>query len=86
MSKPNGKPPSRMRASSVTMLALMLCAMSLTGCATRSTVTTTSTICKPWKSIRYASKTKTSPRFAAPQLVTDLRVHNATGLRLNCWK
>jgi hypothetical protein len=86
MFKLNGKPPSRRRASSAMLLGPMLSATLLAGCATHSTATTTETICRPWKPLGYASKTRTSPRFAGPALVGDLRVHNLTGQRLGCWK
>ena len=64
----------------------MLSAMLLAGCATRSTVTSRETICRPWQPLAYASKTRASARFAGPALVTDLRVHNLTGRRLGCWR
>jgi hypothetical protein len=49
-------------------------------------VTSSETICRPWKPLAYASMTRTSPRFAGPALVADLRVHNLTGRRLGCWQ
>jgi hypothetical protein len=64
----------------------MLSAMLLAGCATRSTATSSETICRPWKPLSYASRTQASPRFAGAALVADLRVHNLTGQRLGCWK
>jgi hypothetical protein len=63
---------------------LMLCTMPLAMCTTLSTVTQTSTICAPFNYINYASKTKTSLRYAGPQLVPDLRAHNFTMQRLGC--
>ena len=86
MSKSNGPPLSRKCVRLATRLALMLLLMPLAACATRLTATQSSTVCAPWSSIRYASKSKTNPRYAGPDLAPDLKVHNLTGSRLCGWK
>ena len=66
----------------------MLLLTLLPACATLSTMTgtDTSTVCAPWRAIPYSSKTKTSIRYAAPDLARDLSVHNFTGSKLCGWK
>jgi hypothetical protein len=51
------------------------------GCAaTRTTATTVEALCAPWRAISY------SGRNDMPQTVRQIRVHNATGAKLKCWK
>jgi hypothetical protein len=54
----------------------------MTGCSatTRTTATTAEALCAPWRAISYSGKRDT------PQTVREIRVHNATGAKLTCWK
>lgn len=82
------KSPSKSKscAKLARLLALMLFVMPLPACVTLGTPTISSTVCGPFHPIKYASKTKASPRYAGPTLATDLRVHNLTGKYLCGWK
>lgn len=66
---------------------LFAAALSLPGCTTlsglsasRSTVTTSAELCRPWQAIPYSSAKDT------PKTVRAVRVHNKTGANLKCWK
>lgn len=64
----------------------MLIAMSVAGCQTASTVTTTKTVCKALDGpIKYSSRNPKSDRFAGKALAPDLARRNRTGENLKCW-
>lgn len=60
---------------------LLLLALSLPSCATtRTTATTAEALCAPWRAISFSGRNDTA------QTVRQVRVHNATGAKLKCWK
>ena len=61
-------------------LALLLALMTSGCAATRTTATTTEALCAPWRAITYSGRNDT------PQTVRQIRVHNATGAKLACWR
>ena len=59
--------------------------MSLTGCQTLSTVTSTDTVCTAiGKPITYTSKNDKSDYYAARKLAPQIAVKNRTGINLGC--
>jgi hypothetical protein len=58
------------------MLLLMLPACKTTG----TTATTIESQCSAWRAIRYSAKKDTK------LTVDQVRIHNAVGKRLGCWK
>lgn len=84
--KPNGMRPSRRPLRLASRLTTALCATLLAslaaGCQTTQTGTTatsTESQCVAWRNITYSTKHDT------PLTVEQIRVHNATGVRLGCW-
>jgi uncharacterized lipoprotein YajG len=63
-----------MKTALLAIPALLL----LAGCQT--TATTAKTVCAPWRAITYSGTKDT------PQTVRQVRVHNATGKNVGCWK
>lgn len=64
-------------------LSLLLLASPLAGCVTDqtgTTVTDTETQCVAWRAIHYSGTKDTA------LTVQQIRVHNATGTALGCWR
>lgn len=85
VSKPNGTLPKQPQSNKAKRLAQMLSALCLlslmTGCVTtRTTATDRKSVCAAWRAITYSAKGDTR------MTIDQVRVHNAVGRKLGCWK
>lgn len=66
-------------------ISLVLTLVLLSGCTTLAATQTTGPVCEALVGpIKYTSATKTSRRFAGPDLAPDLAVRNRVGKNLRC--
>ena len=78
----------KLKSARLILAAMLAATLSVTlgGCQTATTATTTKALCEPWKPVSYNSRERASKRYAGPLLAHDLAVHNRTGENIGCWQ